>query len=339
MNVILGIDLGFRQTKSVCGYSKYRYPSLIGNPSAFELEQFTKSTEILDQLVVEFNDTTYYIGNKALETGNARLCTRTDKTNSDNDKISYLATLGLHYYNVKNTGLTVVTGLPVEDLKEEGLKEKVIENMKGTHQFLFGLDRTSVKMNVVRVLVIPQSAGAYFDYILDDNGKPIKKNLAAVKGKIIVIDVGYKTTDIITMLNGRFVSEMSCTIEKGMKDIHKELARLIKSIYGRKFDLSEMDDVCRNRCFNNKGVTIDVSNLILKAERPIAEAIINEANAILGDTRSADKVLACGGSMNLLKDYFEPFYKGYFEVLPNCEFSNASGYYKFGLLNESKSET
>lgn len=333
--MILGEDLGFRQNKSVSLNGTFMFPSLIGNPSAFELDQLRPVTNLTEDLVINVDSSTYYVGKKALETDNARVCTQTDKTNSDNDRMAFLATLGLHATVNKCNDYVVVTGLPVEDLKKEGLKDQVIENLKGTHEFQFGRKSNPMKVNVHDVLVIPQSAGAYFDYILDDNGDPVEEHLSSIRGQVIVIDVGYKTTDIITMVNGKFVSKMSCTIEKGMRDIHKELARLISKDHDRKFNLSELDSICRKRSFHDRGRVEDISNLILKAERPVAESIINEANALLGDTRRADKILGCGGTMNILSPYFEPFYKGYFETLPNAEFSNAAGYYKFGKMNES----
>lgn len=333
--MILGLDLGFRQNKSVSLSGTFIFPSLIGNPSAFELDQLRPSQNATDDLVIKANGATYYVGSKALETDNARLCTEADKTNSDNDKMAFLAALGLHVNANRCEDYIVVTGLPVEDLKNPGLKEQIIKNLKGTHDFYFGKKEAHVRARVHDVLVIPQSAGAYFDYILDNNGSPVRERLSSIKGHVIVIDVGYKTTDIITMVNGSFVSKMSCTIEKGMRDIHKELARLIFMKFGRKFNLSELDDVCRKRSFHDKGRVEDISNLILTAEKPIAEVIINETNALLGDTRKADKVLGCGGTMNILSPYFEPFYKGYFEVLPDAEFGNASGYYKFGKMNAS----
>lgn len=333
--MILGEDLGFNQNKSVSLSGSFIFPSLIGNPSAFELDQFSPPSNLIDDLIINIGAATYYVGNKALETDNSRLCTQTDKTNSDNDKMAFLATLGIHSMANKCNDFVVVTGLPVEDLKKDGLKGQIIQNLKGTHEFKFTRKSIPMKVNVHDVLVIPQSAGAYFDYILDDNGNPIEERISAIRGHIIIIDVGYKTTDIITMVNGKFESKMSCTIEKGMRDIHKELARLISREYGRKFNLSEMDSICRNRSFRDKGLTHSISNLILKAEKPIAESIINEANALLGDTRKADKVIGCGGTMNIISPYFEPFYKGYFRTLPNSEFGNASGYYKFGKMNES----
>lgn len=326
---IFGLDLGFEQSKVFSQCCNFKYLSMIGNPSAFELEQ-PKDKDPMNNLIVEFDNQVMYVGAKALETNNARLCVRTDKTNTEHDKAELYAALG-HLHDV--TGLdkcAIVTGLPIEDFKEEGLVEKVSQNMIGVKSFRFDKDKHPIVVDVKEVIVIPQSAGAFYSYVLDDEGKFIGDRMLAEV--VIVVDVGYKTTDIITMKNCRYVSDKSCTIEKGMKDIHKELQRLIRANHGRKFMLSEMDEICRSKQFKDKGIVIDVSSLITLAESPVASAIINEAYALVGDTREADKVLACGGTMALLFPYFDEYYSHHIEKLPDLEYANASGYYKFGKM-------
>lgn len=326
--MLIGIDLGFSQVKLVEGNKHFVFPSLIGNPSNFELEK--ENQEIIDDLVVSTNDLTYYVGKKALETNNSRFCMSTDKTNSSNDKVTFLASLGL----VKGKEVDVVTGLPVEDFKKKGLKEKLVSNMKGIHTFQFR--NKTMTTNVTSVKVIPQAAGAFYDFLLTDKGKPKKEANEILNGIVRVIDIGFKTTDIITMAYGEYKGDKSCTIQKGMIDIHKELARYLNATYDRNLPLSQMNDICRNQCFVHDGKIINLSKEIYQIEYPIAETILNESNALLGDTKEVNLVIGVGGTMSVVSQFFSKYYNCF--TLNNIEFSNADGYYKYGLFTNMLSK-
>lgn len=329
-NGIIGMDLGFRQTKVVSDCS-FIFPSLIGNPSIFEIDEFYSGKTPLLDLEIDYNNETYYVGERANDTNNARLCIDTVKTESINEKIIYRSALGLISQDKDKPNVYVVTGLPVEDFKQAGLKQKLIVNMKGEFSFLFR--KAPCEVHVLDVIVIPQSAGAYYDYVLDETGD-IKEEVAElVAGVVIVIDVGYKTTDIVTMINGCYDSKRSFTIIKGMRDIHKELGRLIRYTYDRKFSLHELDVLCKDKYIMDCGKRIDITDLISKATKPIAEAILTEINATIGDTRTANRVLGTGGTVALLEPYFEAYYGDTYLTSSNIELSNASGYRKYGIMS------
>lgn len=322
----IGLDLGFSQVKLVTPSNKFIFPSIIGNPSSFELEN--KDVELIDDLFLNYNGIVYYIGNKALSTNNARVCVTTDKTNSINDKIAFLASLGL---SKSKDSLDIVTGLPVEDFKKKGLKDKLISNLSGSHSFTFRGKQLIINVNSVKV--IPQAAGAFYDYILNDKGKPKKETNDILNGIIRVIDIGYKTTDIITMAYGEYLSDKSCTIKKGMIDIHKELARYLNTTYDRNLPLTSMNEICRKQSFTHNGKIINLSDIIYQIEYPIADCILNESNAILGDTMDINLVIGVGGTMSVTSQYFKNYYNCF--TLNNIEFSNAEGYYKYGLFSEA----
>lgn len=330
---IVGMDLGFMQTK-VADDEYSIFPSLIGNPSAFEIDEFYLEKEPLLDLELEYENERYYVGARAKDTNNARLCIDTIKTDSINEKIIYRACLGILTSKMDKLNISVVTGLPVEDFKQVGLKQSLVSNMKG--EFCFSFRGNDVEILVDDVIVIPQSAGAYYDYVLDNNGSVKPEVADTASGVVIIIDVGYKTTDVVTMINGIYDSKRSFTLVKGMRDIHKELARLIRYTYNRKFSLHEIDDLCKSKYFMDCGSSVDISNSISRATKPIAEAILTEINATIGDTRTANLVLGAGGSIALLESYFSNYYSTIYKTSENKELANAAGYKKYGLMrNES----
>lgn len=324
--MLVGLDLGFRRVKGYSTNNIFKYLAMIGNPSVFELMQEKKADDPLRELIVGCDEKTYYVGEKALETKNARLCTRPDKTNSAHDKAEYYAALGYLSEKTGETDFTIVTGLPVFEFH---LKDTLAKNMKGTKTFKYGADQQDITVQVKKVHVIPQSAGAYFAHILDPDGNVIPERALCLT---MVIDIGYRTTDIIMMRNGKYVSQDSFSIEMGMKDIHKELIRAIHAEFGILVNHKEINQICEDRSININGKPVDITRLVNAAAEPVALAIIEGIRVEIPDVRKVDKVLACGGTMELVFDHFLEEYDGHIEKMENCEYSNSEGYYKYGLM-------
>ena len=350
--LLMSLDLGFMQVKAYTLQLILKFPALIGTPSAFELEQFKKDGELLSNIIVtKFGkdnesgtetEETYYVGKKALDTDNSTICTRTDKTNNIQDEIELYAALGFIYQYVKDEEVSIVTGLPVNDFK---LAKTLEDNLVGVKKFGFGSHKERLKINVKKVIVIPQSAGAYFSYILNDEGEILKDKANVAQGTTMVIDVGYKTSDIIVMRNGKYISKQSSTVEFGMKDVHRELIRKIKRDYDVKYDFSEMDKICRDKKISVMGREYNIEYLISQCEKPVARSIIDHINLFIPDIKKIDKILCCGGTMNRIFPYFKDEYMsmGHQEdtiiLLENPEYSNAVGYYRYGMMMNGKNRS
>lgn len=351
---LISLDLGFMQVKTYTPNKYFKFLSLIGEPSAFELEQYDKDNSLINNLIItkyskdekgEEVGRTYYVGTKALDTDNSTVCTRTDKTNGEQDEIELYAALGyLSEYNkeIKDSEVMIVTGLPVNDFK---LAKTLESNLKGKKEFGFKNGKERLEVNIKRVVVIPQSAGAYFSFVLNDNGEILKEQANVVKGTTLVIDVGYKTTDIIVMKNGQYVSKQSSTSEFGMKDIHRELIRKIKKDYDVKYDFSEMDTICREKKISVMSKELDIEYLIQQCEKPVVRSILDHINLYIPDIKKIDKILCCGGTMNRIFPYFNQEFlsmghsKDTVTLLTDPEYSNAKGYYRYGMMMNGKNRS
>jgi plasmid segregation protein ParM len=321
--MVVGIDLGFNQVKVYGSGIQFKFPALIGTPSAFEIEQY-KQAEELSNIRVQVENDTYYVGNKAYETSNARYCIRPDKTNTIFDVAEYYAVLGYLHSVTGLEAFDIITGLPVEEFN---LKDTIKANMTGVKGFLYNDKRLHI--DCTSVSVIPQSAGAYFSYILSDDATISEDNAA---GRVLVIDIGYRTTDIIVMENARYISKDSFTLHIGMKDIHKELMRRIKKVHGLQFSINDMDNICRSRSIAICGVLTDVAAMITEAMEPVAMQIIEEIRYNVPDYRKMSRILACGGTMEVVFEYFRREYEGHIELMTEPEYGNAIGYYRYGMM-------
>jgi actin-like ATPase involved in cell morphogenesis len=322
----IGIDLGFRQV-NVAEEEVFKFDSVIGYPSAIEL---TSEEEVspLENMVLIDGESMYYVGAKAIrDTKNAQLTFTTHKTDSKTDRIKYMAALGNLIDEQKPNTFRVVTGLPVDEMGVEGLKEKLVANMTGTFHFqLNGKLKTAI---VEKVNVIAQSAGAYYDYILDDNGTILHEN---IKPKDVVIDIGYRTTDVVTMSEARFNPAESFTVFTGVHNIHMELRKILLKKFGIVKHPVEMDTIVRNGYIMIGDKQISLIGEIHEATRPVAEKILAEIPLSITNVHEITTVLLAGGGAPLMVDYFMEAFQSPVKMAVDCEHANARGYRKYLLL-------
>ena len=170
---------------------------------------------------------------------------------------------------------------------------------------------------------------------LNDDGSINKEKVSEVVGRVMVVDVGYKTTDIVTMENGKYVETMSDQLNQGVNQMHNECIKLIFSKYNIKKEMKEIDNIIRDGYLFYNKQDIDISDIVQKASIPFAEDIIDNLINISNDQLGAlSTIILTGGGSSLIYDYINKQLNDNTNVvlMDNSEFSNARGYYKYGLL-------
>ena len=343
--VIVGSDLGYGQVKVLSDNQKYKFLSTVGTPiSDFgRVATITSTAELLDTLTVTYNGQKYYIGHNAIvNTRNGRINLRQNKAENEDNKIKFMTSLALLMdQEQEEMDAIIVTGLPV--LEYNNQKDKLYDMIYNFGQpFIFdmhyGSKVVSKKINIKDIKIISQGEGAFYDYILDTNGQIVPERASNVQGTVMVVDPGYKTTDIVTMENGRYIETLSDQFNKGVSQIHQEVLRLIMSNHGIKKELKDMDEIVRTgRLFHNTK-EYNVQNLIDQAAEPFAtdivDNLINLSNDSLG---SMQRIILSGGGSSIIYPYIKKQLENIIEVdiMEDSEFCNTSGYYKYGKLLES----
>ena len=326
---ILGIDLGFSQVKLTSASGNKKFSSVIGYPSSVELKQQEDEKVSESNLYLTEKNTTYYIGEKAnRDTNNARLTFTAEKTNNITDHVKYLAALGLASEQDDQGSYTVVTGLPVEDFAaQEDLRKDLEKNLTGTFDYVFG--NQAKLIGVHKVHVIPQSAGAYYCYILQDGEIRIDR----VNTLTLVIDIGFKTTDAVAMRDAKYSSTESFTEYTGVSNVHIEIRKRLMKEFGLRKELSEIDEIVRSKTIYLDGREVSIEDMILEAVKPFAEKIVDAIPLYISNPKEIRQIILTGGGAYLMQEYFKmAFPKNSILVLPNAEYSNAEGYYKYGQL-------
>lgn len=322
---MIGLDLGFRQVKATVEKEDYKFDSVIGYPSAIEL---TEEKESPDDLMIAYEGVAYYIGNTALKrTKNAQLTFTADKTNNKTDILKTLTSLGLAMKGKDKESFRILSGLPVDELGMGNLKNEMIENLKGEYKFIF--NHQSKEATIEDVKIIAQSAGAFYDYILDEKGSLIEER---VKPKVVVIDIGFRTTDIVTMEFAKYNPMESFTIYTGVHNVHNELRKQILKNYRIQKQMSEMDKVLRDGHIIVNGVQASLVQTIRESTLPFAEKILSDLPLYIPNLQEVSLFILTGGGAKVMKDFFS--FTSPLEVIDDSEQSNARGYYKYLKLLE-----
>lgn len=340
--ILLGSDLGYGQIKTVSGDSKKKFLSAVGTP----VSNFGRSVpvsseeELMSSLAITLDGQTYYIGKNGItNTRNGRLTLRQNKADDIYNKIKFLTSLALYTEeDQKYAEFDIVTGLPVLEFKNQ--KNSLHDMMFNNGRIFFfemhyGPKKVTKTFKINNVQVISQGEGAFYDFILNENGEIIPDRAEIVAGSVMVVDVGYRTTDIVTMDNGRYVEPLSDQFNKGVNSIHQEILRLIMEKHGIKKELRDLDQIARDGFFYHNTKQYNIENIIEQAAKPFAEDIVESLHTTSNDQLGGvNHIIFTGGGSEIIYTYIIDLLNGIVNtsIMDDSEFCNATGYYKYGLL-------
>lgn len=209
-------------------------------------------------------------------------------------------------------------------------------------------DSTGEFARIVTNKVIPESLAAYYDYLIADDFS-IRKDVAAKGLAIGVIDIGGKTTDVVTIINGKTVDHSRTkTLDIGVLDLHKPVGDLLRS-HIEKINPSALGDgygalpkVLLESCLNNDAGIVGGIDLSVLSEqiREIKEAhtrkIVSAVNHVIASQLMYSAILIAGGGSIVLGEHLQEHYRGS-QVLD--EFANSRGLLKMLLMLYGKDLT
>lgn len=345
---LVGEDLGYGQIKFVTGDIKKKFLSAVGSPvsNLGRPSATVTELELMNSLAITLNGQTYYVGHNAIvNTRNGRLTLRQNKSDHEHNKVKFLTSLALLTDQFEESAeFDIVTGLPVLEFKSESsaLERMMLNDGKPfIFEMHYGPDTVTKRIKINNVKIVSQGEGAFYDFVLDNNGDIIENHAEIVSGTVMVVDIGYRTTDIVTMENGRYIEPLSDQFNKGVNTMHQEILRLIMERYKIKKELRDMDAIVRSGSFYHNMQHYDVNKIINDAALPFAEDIVESLHTTSNDQLgSVNHIIFTGGGspiifpfvMNMLKDIVNV------SIMNQSEYCNATGYYKYGLLLKKAQE-
>jgi plasmid segregation protein ParM len=327
----IGIDLGYSHTKIVSGERGERqaiFPSVVGTPEA---GRFSLNGAHHDDIVL-LEPQHVLVGEGALIQSEF-LDHREDRGWVSSPAYLSLFLAGLTEVTAATSvDLAVVTGLPVAFYSDKDLvRERLLGN--GVHR----VQRAKRHAQTFRfgqfpdgnpaLRVIPQPFGALLAQALDDNGRVVDQALA--EGEVGVIDVGSKTTNLLSVRRMAEVGRQTKSVEVGSWNVARIVANYLEiHCPGLGLRGHELQEAIRKRQVPYFGQEVDLSALVDDTLNHLAETVIAEAGQLWNGGARLAAILVAGGGAHLLGDRIKAHFR-HARVVPNPVFANASGYWKF----------
>lgn len=310
MTEVCTLDLGFGWTKGQRENRRFVQPSIIG-----EAKDMFDSNIKPDDF---FYNEEYFVGKLAQRHSDVKYHSMKDnKAESGTSEILINTALG--YLN-RSSSFNLVTGLPLkffftqqDDMKNvlEKFKEVNILNIKkGNHQY------TNVQPELLKYKLVPQGQGIAMDYLLKDDGTFDKSGVA--RKKILVVDLGFYTLGLLGLDKMEIMKE-SYSQNIGVDNAYKLLQSYIQNQFGKSPARYDLDP----HVIEGKYEGVDITNLIRKAFRALAQQIQNEIDGV---NIKFDYYLIGGGAAHYIFEYLNLHNKILFDQLAQIR-----GYRKIGV--------
>jgi plasmid segregation protein ParM len=181
---------------------------------------------------------------------------------------------------------------------------------------------------IVEHIVLPEAVASWFDYAYDEKGSQIE-----MEGPCGVIDVGGRTTDCVTVLEGHQIDHArSGTGETGVMDIYESIATKLRAQHGDGIISRKVLDLAiRTGSVKRFGKPQSIKPIVQAATDEITEQVLTEAKRHFGNGAHLDVILFVGGGSGFMTKMTSHFPNA--KVMPEPEFANARGMYKYLKLN------
>ncbi|MCG3217705.1 MAG: ParM/StbA family protein [Candidatus Heimdallarchaeota archaeon] len=298
----VGLDLGTSTIKISCGDTLERIPSLIGSPTSGWSSIGSSDKSLINNLVIEENGRQMYVGELARLQSEVRrpLASEGRMKSTEDASLAIKAALGL-LVEGSHENVIIATGVPVATSQEESAE--LSRSLTGTQNIKVINDATKevkqITVNVQKCFVLPEPYGSYY-FLLKEMG--IKQAVDA-----IIIDIGFGSTDILTMYSGRIMRTASGSLQEATDTLTNRLSRYLQEQTGkiiRPFDLMGLIESSR-RSINIAGQTYEIGDSIDYFVKEISQVILDETIIYLNNLPPdawIEKVIICGGGAYIFGD-------------------------------------
>ncbi len=301
MSKSVGLDVGYGFVKVFDGEVGFSFPSVVGAESkeSYVRKRVNKISS-LDDLMVSFNGKKHFVGKSAIKHSQF---TFRDQSLLRNDslyfQILFFTALSLYCSNPINT-FNIVTGLPVNHMSYvDTLTDLIGKGAKITRYLDNEVKVLDIQVNQIEI--VPQPLGTYYSEFLNKWGKELKP----LEGMVGVVDVGYRTTDLITVQNGEYISEKSKTFNVGMTTVMNEIINGLRDAFGLELESYRLNEIVANKKITASGELQDVSQIVDEALQKLASSVLSNIYSFM-PVVAYDSILLSGGGCQSIASYILP---------------------------------
>lgn len=338
---VFAIDIGF-------GYEKFKATDTEGTIASFcsqigslqELVQ-TEKQEIINSLTIEHNGQIQLVGFLAAKHDRqVARSTYRERALDDNFQVLFKAGIVAAYHRYSNVDLTVVTGLPNDDLNNQ--KDDLAEKIRGitTVNYYYDNKRYTINITYSDVIVVTQPEGFRAELLFNDNfnhNAPINEQGDVIR-RMGVLDFGHGTLNM-SLFEGTDilgVGTRTCSAA-GLHSIYDTVGMALKKYFDQ-FDSNHLDIECAivRKKVRVRGRQYDVSDLV----NPIVDKYANDSFQAIyekwkGELDQLNAIFITGGGSNIIAERIAHIFAKkarYTDVyiVDLAQLLNVRGYYKIG---------
>jgi len=300
----IGLDMGYGFIKSDDGREGHVFPSVVGEGSSgAPMALGFRQPPPTEDLRVTVNGKHYFLGDLAIR--HSRIAHRgLSPTRSEGDdlRILFLGALSMYCRETMNN-FYVVTGLPPGRMH---LADDLTRQLRGDHEVIrqTGGQRFGVSIRIDRIEVVPQPVGTYWSEVLDNRGQ-LRASNPMLKGRIGIIDIGFRTSDLATIVDGEYSPAFSRTVPIGISTGYDTISSSLSTEYGLERETYTLDDSIISGSINVSGQPVDISGLRDQVFEELATKLLVEVRS-QWQLAEYDHILITGGGGQVLEKYLRP---------------------------------
>ena len=314
---VIGLDIGFGTTKVAYDGGISVFPSVVGTDTTRQ-----QVDGLLDAQmdVVTLDGRSYCVGAGAVKHSSRWINSR-DRGWIHTVAFRALVTHALEVANARSCSVIIVTGLPITHYSSDrnqlvGIIRRIAD--------AYSIDLT--------VKVILQPLGSFFRLLLNDEG--IVADAELTSGKTGVLDIGFFTTDFLTLADLELMELQSDSCESGASTVLEAISTDIADQYGIRLDINAVENAVRNSSLRLYGKDVDISGTVDRRLSEFAAEITAKAKTVWKSAADIDRIIITGGGAELLKGKLDLYRHAF--LCQNAQTANAEGYFRFGrrIANE-----
>lgn len=166
----------------------------------------------------------------------------------------------------------------------------------------------------------------------------VADELLGEAGYAVLVDVGYKTTDVVTVnvKNLKPIEEASASFARGAHDLDAQVVRAIRDRYGSSLRAETLEPFWNEETISVRGREVPMAQLRAEAAETLAQALAGQLTSLLGERiELVRRIFLAGGVGRLV----EPGLRSLgipTSVIEDPQFANARGY--LTMLEKARSE-
>lgn len=228
----------------------------------------------------------------------------------------------------------LVTGLPVSHFQNDATRKSLESLMTGRHYI-----RKDLVVEVGKVVVAPQPAGAFSAHVIDSLQGPPRYRVSTGRS-VLVVDPGHYSLDWIIFLES-FQLPSSGSNAKSGEVVVREAAKTLSAAHGVRVRPARLQEAVLNNSAKLEigAHSIDFWPALKSAAAQVVHDSLREIRGSIRavmDQRGIDIILVAGGGADLFTDALaESFPESVVTRVANPLMANARGFYVYGMQHAS----